>query len=68
MTLEDYLRAEYGDGKIDFSMRIVRCHGPVVMVYIHPNGKSGTTTPTLLVSRNEVSLAPGCFSPDWNTL
>lgn len=67
MTLEDYLRAEYADGKIDFSMRIATCHGPVVTVYIHPAGKSGNTTPTLLVSGNEVSVAPGCFSPEWGT-
>jgi hypothetical protein len=67
MTLEDYLRAEYQGGKIDFSLRINVCHGPVVTIYIHPTGKDGTTTPTLLVSGNEVNVAPGSFLPEWVT-
>lgn len=65
MTLEDYFRAEYGEGKIDFSLR-VHCSGPIVTVYVHPSGKDGRTTPTLLVSGNTVSVAPGSWSPEWS--
>lgn len=64
MTLEDYFRFEYANGAIDFSLRaLVSKEG--VMIYIHPSGKDGTTTPTLVVEGNHVRLALGCFSPNW---
>lgn len=53
MTLEDYFKYEYADGKIDFSLRIHVWEG-VVEVYIHPAGKDGTTTPLLIVEGDTV--------------
>jgi hypothetical protein len=54
VTLEEYLRYELEQGKIDFSMRAeVRSDGRV-MVYIHPTGKDGVTTPSLHVKGNLV--------------
>lgn len=64
MTLEEYLRYEYADGKIDFSMRVGVYDE--VRVYIHPTGRNGTTTPSLVVEGNTVRIAPGCFAPGWN--
>ncbi len=64
MTLEDYLRYEYQDGKIDFSLRAEVNDGGV-RVYIHPTGRDGTTTPMLLVTGNSVSLAFGSSAPGW---
>jgi hypothetical protein len=62
MTLEEYLKHEYAEGKIDFSMRASVFEG-VVEVYIHPTGKSGNTTPTLIVEGDSVRpktwVAPG---------
>lgn len=53
MTLEEYFKYEYEQGKIDFSARISVFNGEVE-VYIHPTGKDGNTTPTLLVEGNTV--------------
>ena len=64
MTLEDYLKYELADGKIDFSLR-AHYDGAHVEVYIHPTGRDGTTTPPLVVVGNTVHLKPGCGSPEW---
>lgn len=64
MTLEDYFRYEYAQGKIDFSVR-VNCYGAVEL-YIHPTGQEGTTTPTLLLEGNTVRLHPGSSAPGWS--
>lgn len=53
MTLEEYFKYEYEQGKIDFSARISVFNGEVE-VYIHPTGKDGNTTTTLLVEGNTV--------------
>lgn len=47
-TLEDYIKQEYAEGKIDFSFRVSVWDG-TVSIYIHPTGKDGRTTPTLTV-------------------
>ncbi len=61
MTLEEYIRREYGEGKIDF---IVRAHIGLpeppfhpegrVFIYIHPDSLPGHTTPNLEVKGNLV--------------
>lgn len=66
MTLEDYLLYEFAKGKIDFSMRVSAYAGYPTEFYIHPTGKDGTTTPTLIVEGNTVRIKPGSFSPDWS--
>ena len=60
MTFEDYLKQEYAEGKIDFSLRF-----DGRSFYIHPTGKNGSTTPNLLVKGNTVCMAPGCAAPGW---
>lgn len=57
MTLEEYFRAEYQAGKIDFSLRVECSDG--VRIYVHPTNKDGVTTPMLQVQGNTVCLAPG---------
>jgi hypothetical protein len=64
MTLEDYFKYEYGGGKIDHTLRASVYNG-VVEIYIHPSGKNGNTTPSLLVEGNTVRLKPGSWSPEW---
>lgn len=64
MTLEDYFSYEYAQGKIDFSLRVSVYDG--VRIYIHPTGKDGTTTPTLVVEGNTVRLALGSSAPGWS--
>lgn len=53
MTLEDYIKFEYEQGKIDFTFRAHVWNG-VVTIYIHPQGKDGTTTPSLCVDGDKV--------------
>jgi hypothetical protein len=53
MTLEDYIKFEFAAGKIDFAFRAHVYQG-VVEIYIHPAGKDGTTTPTLIVEGDTV--------------
>lgn len=48
MTLADYIKAEYSQGKIDFALRAHVWDGKV-HIYIHPAGKDGMTTSTLEV-------------------
>jgi hypothetical protein len=64
MTLEDYFKHEYAEGKIDFSLRI-SVYQDIVECYIHPSGKSGTTTPSLVVQGNTVRMSPLSFMPEW---
>lgn len=64
MTLEEYLKYEYAGGKIDFSMRASVYNG-VVEIYIHPTGRDGTTTPSLIIKGNTVELSPRCTAPGW---
>jgi hypothetical protein len=65
MTLEDYLRDEAAQGKIDFSLRVHTIPGNSCEIYIHPTGRDGTTTPMLLVEGNTVRLHPGSSAPGW---
>lgn len=53
MTLEEYLKYEFAGGKIDFSLRTHVYEGRVE-IYIHPTGRDGNTTPTLVVEGNTV--------------
>lgn len=54
MTLEEYLRYELSEGKIDFRFRAASYDGGPVEIYIHPDGKAGKTTPLLIVEGNTV--------------
>jgi hypothetical protein len=66
MMLEQYLKREYAEGKIDFQFRAHVSPDGVVEIYIHPVGKNGMTTPSLVITGDVVSLSsrvvPG---PDW---
>lgn len=53
MTLEEYIKFEYEQGKIDFTFRAHVWDGKTT-IYIHPMGKDGRTTPMLLVKDNQV--------------
>jgi hypothetical protein len=64
MTLEDYIKREYAEGKIDFRFR-ASVYAGVVEIYVHPLGKDGTTTPSLIVEGNTVRQSPRSFSPEW---
>lgn len=55
MTLEDYIKQEYAEGKIDFAFRAHVWDGKVT-IYIHPQGKDGRTTPSVQVIGNTVEL------------
>jgi hypothetical protein len=66
MTLEDYFKHELADGTIDFSLRASVFNG-VVELYIHPTGRNGATTPSLIVTGNTVRLAPTCSAPGWES-
>lgn len=55
MTLEEYIKAEVAEGKIDFTFRASVYDGKVV-IYIHPANASGMTTPSVRVVGNEVQL------------
>lgn len=53
MTLEEYLKYEGAEGKIDFNFRATIYAGRVV-IYIHPAGRDGRTTPNLTVEGDTV--------------
>jgi hypothetical protein len=53
MTLEEYFKAEYADGKSDFRCR-AHVHNGQVEIYIHPLGRDGHTTPLLIVQGDAV--------------
>jgi len=53
VTLEDYIKKEYTEGKIDFTFRASVYNG-VVEIYIHPLGKDGNTTPSLIVTGDRI--------------
>jgi hypothetical protein len=53
LPLERYFKAEYAEGKIDHVVR-ASVHDDVVEIYIHPSGRDGRTTPTLIVEGNYV--------------
>jgi hypothetical protein len=55
-TLEDYLRKELHEGKIDFTFRATAGNDDRVHIYIHPLNAGGETTPPLLVKGNLVVL------------
>jgi hypothetical protein len=55
MLLEDYIKAEYAEGKIDFTFR-AHVYDGVVTIYIHPMGQAGRTTPSVRVHGNTVVL------------
>ena len=61
MTFEDYLKIEFAQGKIDFSLRF-----DGISFYVHPTGKDGNTTPNFVPNGNVLSIAPGCFHPAWS--
>ena len=54
MTLQEYFQLEHDAGKIDFALR-AHCWEGEVQIYIHPAGKDGITTPTLVVTGNTVT-------------
>jgi hypothetical protein len=58
-TLEEYIRNEYAEGKIDFTFRasIWPWKGGPVTIYIHPLGKDGQTTPNLTVEGDTVRIS-----------
>lgn len=58
MTLEDYLKREYAEGKIDFAFR-AHVYDGKVQIYIHPSGRDGRTTPTVEVVGNVVGMPEG---------
>lgn len=55
MNLEEYIKTEVAEGKIDFSFRASVWNGEV-RIYIHPTGKDGRTTPSAVVKGNCVEL------------
>jgi hypothetical protein len=54
MTLEQYLRKEMSEGKIDFAFRARLSIDDRVVIYIHPANKNGDTTPDLIVDGNYI--------------
>jgi hypothetical protein len=54
--LEAYLRHELSEGKIDFVFRASSFDGSPVEIYIHPIGRHGMTTPSLVVRCNALSV------------
>jgi hypothetical protein len=57
-TLQEYFAKEFAEGKIDHVVR-AHVHAGVVEIYIHPHGRDGVTTSTLIVEGNRVR--PRCF-------
>jgi hypothetical protein len=55
ITLEDYLRSELREGKIDFSIRASLFHGSV-RFYIHPDGRDGGTKDFEVRKNNLITL------------
>lgn len=67
MTLEEYIKQEYGEGKIDFTFR-ASVYEDKVLIYIHPLGRDGVTTPNLRVKGNlVVTDAPASFIGEGDT-
>lgn len=58
MTLEDYIRSEYAEGKIDFAFRATVFEGSV-KIYIHPLNRDGNTTPTVEVKGDVIVWPEG---------
>jgi hypothetical protein len=59
MTLEQYLRQEFEEGKIDHVLRahVVKLwpEDPgTVEFYVHPMNRNGSTTPLMIVIGNDV--------------
>jgi hypothetical protein len=52
-TLEEYFKSECAKGTLDFALRATVLDG-VVSLYIHPAGRHGDTTPTLIVEGDGV--------------
>jgi hypothetical protein len=52
-TLEEYFKSECAKGTLDFALRATLVDG-VVSLYIHPAGRHGDTTPTLIVEGDSV--------------
>lgn len=57
-NLEDYLRKELAEGKIDFTFRAYSYDGSPVEIYIHPLNRDGNTTPLLVVEGNTLIIKP----------
>ena len=67
MTLEEFIKSEYAGGKIDFRFRAHVHEGVVEIFYVHPLGKDGNTTPTMIVTGNSVAEKPQPLpSIPWN--
>lgn len=62
-TLEEYLRNEYREGKIDFQLRISLSLDGRVTFYIHPENQSGETY-DFEVTENILSHNPDCNLSD----
>lgn len=58
MTFEEYLKKEIAEGKIDFRFRASNYDG-TVRIYVHPDGKNGSTTPTGQVTENTLIWPEG---------
>lgn len=56
MTLEDYFRHEVAQGKIDFTVRAAVYGDSPVEIYIHPTGRDGLTTASLIVVGDTVHV------------
>jgi cobalamin biosynthesis Co2+ chelatase CbiK len=67
VNLETYFKMEYAQGKIDFAVRAF-VHDGKVQIYIHPHGKSGQTTPTMVVAGNHVAPDPANDNGWWESL
>lgn len=53
MTLEDYIKLEFAEGKIDHTIRAQVNQNGSVAFYIHPSGKPGRTV-DFVVRGNEL--------------
>lgn len=52
MTLEDYLKSEMSEGKIDFELRATEAVEGRISFYIHPAGADGKTRDFVVEDNN----------------
>ncbi len=64
MTLEQFFRDAAADSVHNDFRLVVAVHDKVT-IYIHPLGRNGDTTPSLVVDGNTVRLVQGSYSPKW---
>ena len=63
MTLEDYLKHEMSEGKIDFELRAIEAEEGRISFYIHPTGADGRTR-DYVVDGNELREDEKISQPD----